>query len=137
MAKEIDMEIREHAEELYIIDGLTFEAVATETGIGRNTLKKWAKAEGWKERRREYRSSRRRIEEKTQQLRIKLVDTAINDPENPLAAYKFAAVERLILERQKKKATATATAVEKIAKKGGLSDDAAEQIRDKILGIAK
>jgi len=137
MASEIPWEIREEAEGLYIIDGLTFEAVAAKLDVAVNTLKGWAKAEGWRERRYEYRSSRRRIEEKTQKLRLALVDNAINDPGSPLAAYAFARVEQLIIEKQKKKATVTAADVEKIAKKGGLSDDAAAQIRQKILGITE
>lgn len=41
MAKEISWEIREQAEELYIVDGKTFEEVAEITGVSVAQLKRW------------------------------------------------------------------------------------------------
>jgi len=41
MAKEISWEIREQAEELYIIDGKTFDEVAEITGVSVAQLKRW------------------------------------------------------------------------------------------------
>ena len=137
MASEIPWELREEAEELYIIEGLTYDDAAKKTGISVQTLKKWGAAEGWADRRREYRGTRRQIEEKTNKLRIKLIDDALGGTVDAQAVYAFARVERLVLEKQKKKAAAVADDVEKIAKKSGLSDEAAEQIKEKILGIPK
>ena len=41
MAKEISWEIREQAEELYIVDGKTFDEVAEITGVSVAQLKRW------------------------------------------------------------------------------------------------
>jgi len=41
MAKEISWEIREQAEELYIVDGKTFDEVAEITGVSVSQLKRW------------------------------------------------------------------------------------------------
>jgi len=136
MAQEIPWEIREQAEELYIIDGLTFEAVADKLDVAVNTLKNWAKAEGWKARRREFRGTRRQIEEKTQKLRVKLIDDALTPTGNPQAAYAFAHVERLVIEKARKKAIEDAAdVVEETARQRGADEEEARFWREKVLGV--
>ena len=46
MAKEISWEIREQAEELYIVDGKTFDEVAEITGVSVAQLKRWGAGRG-------------------------------------------------------------------------------------------
>jgi DNA-binding transcriptional ArsR family regulator len=72
-----------------------------------------------------------------------LMSEGINLNKIPRIVSDFARLQAssVLRERMKaefrKKAEATADAVAKIVKKGGLSDSAASQIRAKILGIAK
>lgn len=93
MAKEIDWEIRQYAEELYITDGHTYEEVAKETGVSISQLKRWATDEGWTDRKRDYRKSLSDIKRNTVLLRKNLLDQAVNslDAQN---VYAFAAIER-------------------------------------------
>ena len=56
MGKEISWEIRERAEELYILEGLTFEEVSLQTGVSVSQLKRWAKDGDWSVRKREHRN---------------------------------------------------------------------------------
>jgi len=57
MAKEHDFATREYARELYVVDGLTQEAVAAATGVSIQSIKEWSTADGWKEKRAEYRNA--------------------------------------------------------------------------------
>ncbi len=99
--KEYSFEIRERAEELYVIDGLTFDEVAGETGIAAITLKKWAAAENWREKREEYRASVKDIKSNIVKLRKKLFAQALNslNPQQVFAAIRLEGVE---LKRGKK-----------------------------------
>ncbi|MBN1495929.1 MAG: hypothetical protein JXA07_04115 [Spirochaetes bacterium] len=100
MAKEIDMELRESAEEMYIIDGLTFEQVSERTDVHVNTLKKWAKSEGWKERRAEYRQTVRDIKQKKLELMRHLLNKALTS-EGTSEAYAYARLEEVSTKTQK------------------------------------
>jgi transposase len=91
MAKEYSWEIRERAEELYIIDGLIYEDVATETGVSVSQLKRWGQASGWRERRREYRQAQTSIRHSVMLAKEKLIKSVI-DTEDTQKAYAFSSL---------------------------------------------
>jgi len=80
MAKEIPWEIREQAEELYIVDGKTFDEVAEITGVSVTQLKRWGagfpdpddpdqESPSWMDRKKEYRTAFANIKRDTVLLR--------------------------------------------------------------------
>lgn len=102
MAKEISWEIREQAEELYIVDGKTFEEVAEITGVSVAQLKRWGagqpdpddsekKSSSWMDRKKEYRQQFADIHRDTTKLRQKLLRQALNtlDPQQVYAAVRL------------------------------------------------
>ncbi len=61
MDDRLPKEGREHApqtffraQELYILDGFTYDEVATATGVSRSQIQRWATKHGWKSKRDEY-----------------------------------------------------------------------------------
>lgn len=86
-------EIREFAEELYIIDGRTFEQVAEATGVSISQLKRWAMDSEpvWSERRREYRQAQTSVRRGVMLAKAKLIESVI-DSEDPQKAYAFSAL---------------------------------------------
>lgn len=94
MAKEIDWETRSYAEELYVVDGLTYEQVAEKTGVAVNTIQGWASHEGWKERRQEYREALQEIKSNTVKLRQNLIRKAAEslNPQDIYAAVRLESV---------------------------------------------
>lgn len=101
MGREIDLEIRYRAEDLYIVDGLTFDQVAAETGVSVNQLKNWSAADGWREKREEYRNTRKGIQSTMMTLRKNLAEKAKNDPD-PQNIYAFIRLESLADKRDRK-----------------------------------
>jgi len=101
MAKEIDWDIRERAEELYIVDGLTFDQVSRETGVSVTQLKNWSGAEGWREKREEYRVSRRSIRSTVTKLRKQLATDALSTSD-PQKVFAFIRLEALASRQDKK-----------------------------------
>lgn len=93
MPREYSFEVRERAEELYIIDGLTYEQVARETGVSVAQIQRWASQGGWPERRREYRQALSDIKRKTVILRRELIDKALHslDPQDVYAVARLEA----------------------------------------------
>ena len=91
MGKEIPWDIREHAEELYIVDRLTFEQVAQQTDVSATQLKNWAAAGEWREKREEYRASLQEIKSNTIKLRRALIAKAVKslDPQDIYAAVRL------------------------------------------------
>lgn len=92
MAQEIPWELREQAEELYITDGRTYDDVARATGIAVQTLKKWGAAEGWPDRRREYRETLGEIKRNTVLLRKRLLAKALKTL-NPQDVFAISSLE--------------------------------------------
>ncbi len=88
-------EIREQAQELYVVDGNTYDRVAELTGVSIAQLKRWGKDGCWKESRNEYRDALSSIKRDTVLLRAKLLRTALDsgDPQN---VYAFAAIEKAV-----------------------------------------
>lgn len=91
MGKEIDWEIRGQAEELYIIDGRTYEQVAEATGVSVSQLKAWGSAGGWRKKREECRESVRDIRMTKVKLRRAQLRKALEtqDPQDVYAAVRL------------------------------------------------
>ncbi|MCP4576446.1 MAG: hypothetical protein GY846_09215 [Deltaproteobacteria bacterium] len=192
MGKEIPWEIRERAEELYVVDAMTYDQVAKSTGVSLSQLKRWAKDGAWTEKKREYRKALADIKRNSVLLRQNLIRNALGslDPQDVYAAARFEmvakagkkesqditpisdtveintpqeavhalgeAMERKInlmmhgnidlagvkqvhqcLELLEKMKARYAPEDNASAKKGGLSEAAANNIRAKIMGIIK
>jgi hypothetical protein len=101
MGKEIDWEIRERAEERYVVDGLTFDQVANETGISVTQLKNWSGAEGWREKREEYRVNKQSIRSTVAKLRKQLAQDALSTSD-PQKVFAFIRLEALASRQEKK-----------------------------------
>jgi transposase-like protein len=101
MAREIDWEIRERAEELYVVDGLTFDQVAKETGVSVTQLKNWSGAEGWRDKREEYRVNKQSIRSTVTKLRKKLALDALSHSD-PQKVFAFIRLEALAGRQEKK-----------------------------------
>lgn len=86
-------EIREAAEELYIIDGLTFDQVAERTGVSASQLKRWGleSTPTWTERRREYRQAQTSVRRGVMMAKAKLIESVI-ESEDPMKAFAFGAI---------------------------------------------
>ena len=93
MAK--DFELRERAEELYVIDGLSLEQVSKATGVIERTLSNWSTEGGWKDLRAEYREAIRGIRRYTVLIKLKLIKDAMTTLD-PQKIYAFAALERAV-----------------------------------------
>ena len=88
-----DREIRDRAEELYVIDALPHEAVADETGVPIWTIKRWSTDGAWKTKQREYRNAEAEIKRYSRLARLKLIKDAMSSLD-PQKIYAFAALER-------------------------------------------
>ncbi len=135
MAEPISWEIREQAEELYIVDGRTFDDIAGITGVSVSQLKRWGAADpekevpSWTERRREYRQSQSTIRQNTVKLRAKLLKTAL-DSGDPQSVYAFAAIERIEASRK------TASTPEKSVAPAVISPDKIRDIKSPADAVA-
>jgi transposase len=101
MAREIDWEVRERAEELYVVDGLTFDQVAQETGVSVTQLKNWSGAEGWREKREEYRVNKQSVRSTVAKLRKQLALDALNTSD-PQKVFAFIRLEALAGRQEKR-----------------------------------
>ena len=100
MGQEIPLEIRWQAEELYIVNGLTYEQVADATGASVSTIKRWAEADpdrevlSWPERRDEYRREMASINRNSVILRGRMIAKAMQSLD-PQDVYAVAALEKI------------------------------------------
>jgi hypothetical protein len=110
MAKEISWEIREQAEELYIVDGKTFEEVAEITGVSVAQLKRWGsgfpdpddperKSSSWTDRKKEYRTAFANIRRDTVLLRKRLISKALKSLD-PQDVYAISSLESTVAKVQ-------------------------------------
>ena len=113
MAKEYSWEIRESAEELYIINGLTYEQVADHTGVSLSQLKRWGKESEWRDRRKMYRQAQTSIRYDVRMAKAKIIKSVIAT-EDAQKAFAFnslvsasAAIEKEATEQPKIQAGAT------------------------------
>lgn len=100
----------EAAEELYIIDGLTFEQVAERTGVSVSQLKRWSGESNpsWPDRRREYRQAQVSVRRGVMLAKAKLIESVI-ETEDAQKAYAFGALVNSgkVIEQEAKERTAT------------------------------
>ena len=110
MAKEITWEIREQAEELYIVDGKTFDEVAEITGVSVTQLKRWGagfpdpddpdqKSSSWMDRKKEYRTAFANIKRDTVLLRKRLISKALKSLD-PQDVYAISSLESTVAKVQ-------------------------------------
>lgn len=110
MAKEISWEIREQAEELYIVDGKTFDEVAEITGVSVAQLKRWGsgqpdpddpeqKSSSWMDRKKEYRTAFANIKRDTVLLRKRLISKALKSLD-PQDVYAISSLESTVVKVQ-------------------------------------
>ena len=80
-------------EELYILDGLSFEQVAEKSGVAVATLKRWSgnSEPTWPERRREYRQAQVSVRRGVMLAKAKLIGSVL-ETEDPQKAYAFASL---------------------------------------------
>ena len=86
------MEIRHHAENLFIEKGLSFKQAAEVAGVSERQLRTWAKAYRWKEKRLEYREASGAMERNLTLLRSRMVVKAL-ETLDPKAACAVARLE--------------------------------------------
>lgn len=93
MAEPYGWDVIEACEELYILDGLTFEQVAERSGVAVATLKRWSadSQPSWSERRREYRQAQVSIRRGVTLAKAKLIGSVL-ETEDPQKAYAFASL---------------------------------------------
>lgn len=100
MAEAFSWEIRERAEDLHIVDGLTLEQTAQATGVALATLKKWSTDDNWSDKRREYRQALSQIKRNTVLLRKDLIAKALQSLD-PQDVYAVSRLESATLKREK------------------------------------
>ena len=119
----------EAAEELYIIDGLTFEQVAERTGVSVPQLKRWSKdsTPTWPERRREYRQAQVSVRRGVMLAKAKLIESVIKaqDPQKAFAFNSLVSAGRVIDEEARERAAAAPAPVPEIP---ALSDEPVDVI---------
>lgn len=94
MGQEYSFEVVEKAEQLYCVDGQTFDAVATLTGVAPSTLKRWSDKYGWPEKKEQIRQAMASIRTNTILLRAKLIENCIQTM-NSQDAFAVSAIEGL------------------------------------------
>ena len=119
----------EAAEELYIIDGLTFEQVAERTGVSVPQLKRWStdSTPTWPERRREYRQAQVSVRRGVMLAKAKLIESVIKaqDPQKAFAFNSLVSAGRVIDEEARERAAAAPAPVPEIP---ALSDEPVDVI---------
>lgn len=95
-AREYSMEVVERAEELYCVDGQTFEAVATLTGVAASTLKRWSERYGWQDKKEQIRQAMSSIRTNTIRLRARLLENCLTTLKSQ-DAFAVSAIEGLAL----------------------------------------
>jgi len=83
-------EVRESAEELYIIDGQTYDQVASATGVSISQLKRWGmdSSPTWTDRRKEYRQAQTSVRRNVMLAKAKLIESVL-DSQDPMKAFAF------------------------------------------------
>ena len=87
----IPYELRDQAKEMYIVDGLTLDDVAKNTGISIAALKGYSADEDWSTQRKEYRDVLGGLRRKTVLLRGRLIEKALQslDPQDVYAVSRL------------------------------------------------
>ena len=104
MGAEYDADTRWRAMELYCADRLTFAQVAEATGIADSTLRRWADADQWRERREELAKAEADIRIDTIRSRAAILRHLIEAQDGKVAsqiAFAVSSLENLALQREK------------------------------------
>ena len=106
MGKEISWEIREEAEQLYIIEGKTYDEVSELTGVSVAQLQRWGTGNedgiaSWSERKKEYRTTLSNIQRDTVLLRKEMMRQALSSL-NPQDLYAVIKLETMAARQDKK-----------------------------------
>lgn len=91
----IDLGIRMRAEELFVVDGLKQEEVATELGMATRTVANWSIEDEWVKKRREYRSFASQTRRYETLARLELIKKAATTLD-PQLVYAFAALQKIV-----------------------------------------
>lgn len=105
MGQEYPLELREEAAGLYIEGGMTYEAVAAETGVSKTQIVRWASEGEWRARRAEYRAALSGIQRDTVHLRQSLVKKAMESLD-PQDIYALTRLESLAVRNRPERAEA-------------------------------
>jgi hypothetical protein len=114
--KDYPMETVEGCEDLYCIDGLTYEAVAQRSGVSISTLKRWGDRYGWSEKRDAIRQARSSARSGRILLHAALIKNCLGTL-NAQDAFAVAAIETVVqkaAEAQAKAGIASAAAPERL-----------------------
>ena len=95
--REHPMETVERAEELWCVDGLTFDEVAARTRVAASTLKRWAEKYAWRAKRDEIRQALASIRADTIRLRARLIQNCLASM-NAMDAFAVAKMEEMALK---------------------------------------
>ncbi len=95
--KEYSMEVVQQAEDLYCVDGLTYDEVARQVGVATSTLKRWAAKWDWAAKREELRAALSGIKRNTVLLRAKLIENCLNTL-GAMDAFAVAKLEEMALK---------------------------------------
>jgi len=117
MGESYSFELVEKAEQLYCVEGHTFEQVATLTGVAVSTLKRWSDRYGWQESKEKIRKALGSIRTNTIMLRARLIENCLTT----LSAQDAFAVASL---------EGTAMKAAELAAKGQAASPAPEQLRE-------
>ena len=106
MAQEIDLQIRFAAEDMYVEQRMTYQAIADRLEVAVNTVKRWGQDGAWKEKRKDYLEKRRALKQKLANLRDAMIDQAAEsqDPQQAFAALRILKME---MEQERKTETKT------------------------------
>ncbi len=100
--KEYSFEVVEKAEELYCVDGLTYEQIANQMKIAQSTLKRWGKRYNWAAKREEIRQALSSIRINTIKLRAELIKNCLESLK-PMDAFAVAKIEEMALRARELK----------------------------------
>lgn len=89
-------EVRERAENLYVMEGMTYARIARITGVTVRQITTWSQEDNWQEKRREYRRACGEIKRILVLLRSRLLASALEtmDPRTICAAARLESVAR-------------------------------------------
>jgi len=89
------MEQRQQAKELYIIEGLSLDQIAAQTGVSARTVKTWSVNEDWIQKRKEYQKERDVFQVSLAELKTKMLQKALESLD-PQMAYAVVAIEKVL-----------------------------------------
>lgn len=90
--REHDLEVRFLAQDLFVLEGLTLDAIAERVPASRSTLARWSSEQDWMDQREQYRAAQSSIRLNEVLARERLIK-AIVEKGNPMAAFGYSSLE--------------------------------------------